>query len=149
MGNLEQPRRALRIAVGVERAGGRRAIDRQPRPAEDEQVEIELARAPAPPLAPPEGAFEPLERDEQGGRAGGRIGATRDVEGDDGVPELGLVLDPDRPAGVEARDGRQPDARQGGQGPDRGRERPGRVAEIRTQADPGAGPSGQGRSSAR
>ncbi len=128
MGHLEQLYRPVRVGVRIERAAGRRATDRQARPAEDEQIEIELARAPAPALAPPEGALEPLEGDEQRRRSGGRIGAGRDVECDDRVPELGLIGYPDRRRRVEARDAGEPGARQGREGVDGRRERRRRVA---------------------
>ena len=77
-----------RTAAPRRRGGARRAADRpcpgssdrpsggrsseSPRPAEDEQVEVQLARAPALAILPPERPLELLEGDEQGGRAGRR-----------------------------------------------------------------------------
>ena len=104
--------------VGVERASLRRPFDGEARPTEHQEVEIELARAPA--LARrrrPNVALEILERDEEVGRAGRRVGAGRDVERDDRVAEVGLVGDADRGGRVQARDAAETDAGQGGHAP--------------------------------
>ncbi|MDO8485896.1 MAG: Type 1 glutamine amidotransferase-like domain-containing protein, partial [Candidatus Limnocylindrales bacterium] len=42
-----------RVRVGVERPGLRRSLDREARSSEDEEVEVELARAPAAPATTP------------------------------------------------------------------------------------------------
>ncbi len=65
MRDLEQPRRLRRIGLGLDRAGLGRAVDREPGSAEDEQVEVELARTPAPPTPAPEVALEALQRREE------------------------------------------------------------------------------------
>ena len=80
-----------------------RPLDRDPRPTEDEQVEVELARAPAPSLPAPEGALERLELGQERQRPGRRVGSGRRVDRDDGVAELGLVGDADRRGRVQAR----------------------------------------------
>jgi hypothetical protein len=69
----------------------------------DEQVEIELARRPAPSVAAAEGPLDAFEggQQPQGSRGGVRAGG--EVEGDDSVPELRLVGHPDGRRGIEAR----------------------------------------------
>ena len=93
-----------RIGVGVDRARRRRPLDGDPVPAEDQQVEVELARPPATRGAGGRTSRSSvLERDEERERAGRRVRTGRDVEGDDGVAELGLVGDADRRGRVQPR----------------------------------------------
>ncbi len=88
----------------IGRAGLRRSLDDDPVAAEDEQVEVQLARPPALALTPSECLLQPLQPDEQRQRAGGRIGPEWDVDRDNRVAELRLVDDPDRRCRVEPRD---------------------------------------------
>ena len=72
----EQP---IRLA-GIQRHARGRALHRELSPAEDEQVEVELARAPALALLATEGALELLESHQQCSRARGRIGSGGHIE---------------------------------------------------------------------
>ena len=126
---------------GILAASLRRPLHPNPMAPEDEEVQVERARAPARPLATPERALEPLERDQQRERTRGGVGTDRDVERHDGVAKLGLVDDADRCRGVEPRDAGQPGARHGGEAVDRGRQGASRVADVRPQPDVRARPS--------
>ena len=119
----------------VIRAGLGRPLDGDPVATEQQQVEVELARPPAGALPAPERPLQLLERDEQRDGPGRRIRAGRHVELDRRVPELGLVGHADGRRRVEPRHGAQPRARQGPQRMDAGRDRPGRVAEVRPEPD--------------
>ena len=121
-------RRVVAAALG-------RPLDVDPVAAEDEQVEVDLARSPALPRLAAECPLEALERDEQRERAILGHPAARHVERGDGVPELGLVDDADRLGGVQARHAAEPGARERRERMDRGRQRPVGVADVRPQAD--------------
>ena len=82
--------------VGVDRAGVGWSFDRDARPPEHQEVELELARTPAPPMPPAELALQVLEPGEEVEGAGRGIRAGRHVEGDGRVVEVGLVGDADR-----------------------------------------------------
>jgi hypothetical protein len=131
----------------VVRLDAGRALDRQPGAAEHEQVEVELARAPAAACAAPERPLEALQRGQQCRRAGLWRGARRDVERDDGIVEVRLVGDADRPRNVEARNATQPRPGQRGERANRRAERRARVADVAAEADVRPDPPRQGRSS--
>jgi hypothetical protein len=124
---------------GIDRCGERqargRAFDREPRSAEDQQVQVELAWAPAPALSSAERALEVLERDEELGGAGRRIGSRRHVEGDDGVEEVGLVCHADGLRAVEAGGATEASAGHGCQRRHGVGQRAARVADVRPEAD--------------
>ena len=127
-------------------SGGRRSLDCDPVTAEDEQVEIELARAPALAILPAERPLELLEGDEQGKGPGGRVVSGRSVERDHGIAELGLVDDTDRLGRVKPRDPAQSDAGKCRDRPDSSRDGPRGVAHVCPEPDvrpnvPGQGPS--------
>ena len=63
--DLEEALGAGGIGGGVKRSAGRWAFDRQPRPTEQEQVEVELARAPPGADLAPERSLDRLQRHEQ------------------------------------------------------------------------------------
>jgi hypothetical protein len=129
--------------VRIRRPALRWAVDREPRSAEYEEVEIELARTPAPPPLPPERALERLQGSEQGLRAGLRVGPGRHVQGDDRVVELGLIGHADGCRQVQPGYAAQPRPRQRCQRADRRLERPRRIAHVRPEADVGTNPSSQ------
>jgi hypothetical protein len=110
MRHLEQLGGLGRVGGRVERPSVRRTIDGEPGAPEDEQVEVEFARTPASSDPPAGRSLEVLERDEQGRRTGGRIGAGRDVEGDDRIAELGLVGHADRRRRIQPGHGGEPRA---------------------------------------
>lgn len=126
--------------AGIQGQAAGRAVQGQPGPAEDEEVEIELPGPPALPLAATERALDPLQGDEERRRAGCRVGPGRDFESDRRVPELGLILEPDRLGGIEAGHAAKADVGEGSQGPDARGQRGGCVAEVRPQADIGSNP---------
>ena len=97
---------------GVIRSSAGGAVDRKPRAAEGEQVEIELTRSPPPTSLAPEGTLQRLQREQEGRGSRRRVGAGRDVERYDRVPEFRLVGDPDRARGIQTRHAAQPDTRQ-------------------------------------
>lgn len=109
MRDLQELRGLGGIAIRVEGAGLRGPLDREPSAPEHEQVEVELAGAPARARLTAEGRFETLQLDEQRDGPGLRVGAGRHVEGDGRVPEVGLVGHPDGGRRIEARD--TPEAR--------------------------------------
>ena len=98
MRHLEEPIGLAAIQSGVDRTAGRRAIEREPMTPEQEQVEIDLARAPARARATAELAFDALEGDQQIRRGDVWGSRGRDVQGDDCIAELGLVGDADEPS---------------------------------------------------
>ena len=110
--------------------------------SEDEEVEVELAGTPALAGLSPEGALDHLQREQQGQGAGLRVGAGRDVEGDDRVAELRLVRDADGRRRVEARDAGEAGAGQRGEGVDARCQRGRRVAEVGAEADVGPDTAG-------
>ncbi len=135
-------------ACGLRRIGHRvegpclgRTLDGKPGPSEDEQVEIEFARTPSP---APTAAERPLDRlqvrQQIEGTALG-IRPSRHVDSHNGIPELGLIGDPDRRRGIQPRDRPEVGGRQIGDGPDRLGERRIRIAEVRSKADIGANAS--------
>ena len=119
----------------IERSSVRGSIDRQPGSSEDEEIEVELPRAPALALMATERALELLEGDQERGRARRGIWTRGHVEGDGRVPEWRLIDDADRSRDVEPGDGPEADARQGRQRPDGAGKRAGRVAEVRPEPD--------------
>lgn len=88
----------------IARPGLGRALDVNPVPAEDEEVEIELPWPPALPLLASGHGLQPLEGYEERERAARGIGAERDIDRDRGVPELWLVKDTHRLGGIQPRD---------------------------------------------
>ena len=108
---------------------------------EDEQVEVDLARAPALPFLPAERPLEALEGDEQRERAILRPRTAGHVERGDGVPELGLVDHADRFCRIQAGHVTEPGAGERRQRVDRRLERPCGVAEVRSEADIRADPT--------
>ena len=138
MRHLEESGGLRRIGGGVNGSTLRRALDRQPRPPEHEQIEVELARPPASTLTPPELRLERLELDQQGERTGLGIGPGRNVERGRGVAELRLIGDPDGIGRVQPRHAAKSDPgqrREGCNGLGQGR---GRIPKVGTQADIGA-----------
>jgi hypothetical protein len=135
MGNLQESGGGSGIEVGGQRQALGRALDAQPRAAEEQQVEVDLARTPAPPLAAPEVPFESLQPDEEVRRARRWRFPRRRVERHGRVQEIGLVDDADWLRQVQPRDAAEPHAREGRQGDHRVRKRPPRIAHIRPQPD--------------
>lgn len=116
---------------------------------EHEQVQVELARPPALALLPAERSLELLEGDEQGDGARLGVVAARDVEGGRGIPELGLIDEPDGFCRVESRHPRQPGAREPGERVDAGSKARRAVPEIGPEPDVRPHPSSQVSASAR
>jgi hypothetical protein len=120
---------------GILRAGFGRPLDCDPVATEDEQVEIELTRSPALAIAAPERPLELLQGHEEGERPDRRIGTARDIEGDNGIAELGLVHDADGVGRVEPGDASKLDARHGRQGGNTRGDRRRRIAEVGPEPD--------------
>ena len=135
VGHLEESGRPGRIRVCIDGPAGRWSIDRQACPAEHQQVEVELARAPATADLPAERSLEVLERDEQRGRPRRRIGTGGDIESSDRIQEVRLIDDPDRPRGVQPGHPAESDAGQDSERVDRGRGRRSGVADVGTETD--------------
>jgi hypothetical protein len=131
MGHDEEP---VGLAP-IERQALGRPIQGQPRAAEHEQVEVELARPPALPIASAERPLELLEGDQESRRPRRRIGPGGDVKGDDRVAERGLVDDPDRRRDVQPRHRVEPCPGQGRQRTDAGGERRGGGADVCPETD--------------
>ena len=94
-----------RIGLGVDGAGVQRPLDVDPVAAEDEEVQVELARFPAVPRLATRATLDRLELREQVERRPVWIAGRRgDVEGGGSVAELWLVRDAPRRRRVEARD---------------------------------------------
>ena len=136
----DERRAALR---GVVRLRFRRPFDGQVRSAEEQQVEVELARAPADARPAPERPLELLERREQRRRADLGCPACGDVDRNDGVVEFVLVDDADRGGGVQRRYSTEAGAGEGAEGADGGRHRRGRIADVRPETDVRTNASGQ------
>jgi SAM-dependent MidA family methyltransferase len=122
----------------VVRPRGRRAFCREIGPAEDEEVEVQLARPPAFAFLAPERALERLQGRQEAEGARSLVGTGRHVKSHDGVPELGLVRLAPRSRRIQARHAAQPHTRQGGQGPNAGGQGGGGIAKIRTEPNVGA-----------
>ena len=122
------------MPTSTDRPAGGRSID-ELGAAEDQQVEVELARSPAAAGLTPERALDRLQPDQQDGGPDLRLWSGRHVKGRDGIAELGLVGDPDWIRRVQPRDGDQARVGQGGQGMDRGTQCSGRIAEVGAEAD--------------
>jgi hypothetical protein len=135
MRHLQKARGGPGIDLGRERCALGRSLDGEAVAAEEQEIEVQLARAPAPALTATELAFEPLERDEQVRGPRSRVGAGWDVEHDDRVQEVGLVGDADRLRSIQARDASEASARQVAQGVYRLGERRACVADVRTEPD--------------
>ena len=131
VGDDEQP---IRLALLEGHALGR-TVDREPSPAEDEEIEVELAGAPAFAVPASEGALQLLEGDQERGRARRRVGPGWHVKRDNRIPERWLIHDADRSCDVQERYGPEPDVRQGRERPDAAGERLSRVAEVRPEPD--------------
>jgi hypothetical protein len=131
VGDDEQPIRLARVeghALG-------RTVDREPSPAEDEEIEVELAGAPAFAVLASEHALELLESDQERGRARRRVWPGWHVKRDHRIPERWLIDDADGSRDVEARYLSEADAGQGRERADAAGERVGRVAEVRPEPD--------------
>lgn len=116
--------------------------------AEDEQVEIDLAGAPALTGFPAERLLERLERHEQRQCAGLGIGAGRHVKRGHGVQKVGLLGDTDRAGSIEPGDATQPHPGERRQGMDGSCKGALRFTHVRSQSDIGTnalhgGESGQ------
>lgn len=133
----------VRRSRWIRRAGFHGSLDVDPVTPEDEQVDVQLAGAPALALAPPERALKVLERDEQRQRAGFGIGPARDVDRHGRVAEVRLVDDTDGRRCIEPRDAAEPGTRQGREGMNPRGDRLGRVADIRPEPDVRANSPGQ------
>jgi hypothetical protein len=120
-----------------------RSLDRKFRPAEDEQIEIQLARPPSPSDLAAECTLELFEGDEQGRCSGRKVWARRHVERDDGIEEVRLVGQSDGRGSIQARNAAHASAGQGGQRRDCRSERVGRIADIRAKTDVRADRSSQ------
>ena len=131
---------AVRLAR-IERQALGRPVESETGAAEDEQVEIELARAPALAILAAEGALELLESDQQRGRSGRRVRAGRNVEADDRVPERWLVDHADRGRDVQPRHGAEADAGQHRERANPGREGRRRIPEVGAETDVRPDPS--------
>ena len=94
MRDLQQLRGLRRVGEGVIGARTGRALDADPRAAEHEQVEVELARAPPAARPAPERPLELLEVGEELECATRGFLARRDVERDDGVAEIAAGRSP-------------------------------------------------------
>lgn len=125
----------------VDRSGFGWPFDFEAGATEHEEVEVELPRTPATAAAAAERALESLQRGQQRQRAARWVRPGRDLEADHGVAELGLVHHPDRLGGVEAGDTAKASVGKRSEGSDRGGQRPGSIAEIRSEADVGADPT--------
>ena len=110
-------------------------LDADSMAAEDEQVEVDLARSPALALFAADRLLQPLERREQGQRAGLWVGPCRHVERDHRVQEIGLIGHADRLGAIQARGAAQSDAGQRRQGAQRVAQVGARVADVRPETD--------------
>src|SRR6185503_16489431 len=135
MWHLEEARGSPPIDLRRQRRAFGRSLDRQPRSTEEQQIKVELARPPAPPLLPPELALEALELDEELGRPGRRGRTGWDVQREDGIEEVGLVRDPDRLRSVEAGHATEARTRQGRQRGNGPGQRPPGVPDVRSELD--------------
>ena len=133
-----------RILVCVDRAGRGWPFDIDGMAPEDQQVEVELARSPAPTAAPTGATLEGLEPAEQLERRDGGFAATDpDVERDGSIPEFWLIGDAPRRGRVQPRDAGDVDPRDLVQRNDRARQRLRGIADVGTKTDVGAdGPAG-------
>lgn len=117
--------------------GGRPGREIEPMAPEDEDVEVDLAGPPPSPRPTTEGPLDGLAPLEE--RKGGLSGITHDpdVDGSDGVEEVGLVPGSDGPRPIEGRNRPDREAGCGGEGPDGGDEPTFAVAEVRSQTEVG------------
>ena len=135
MRDFEEASSRGRNGGGGERRGLRWAVDRQAGVAEDQQVEVELARAPATPGLAAEFALETLQVDEQARCPRRGVNAGGHVQGDDGVQEVGLVDDTDGIGPIEAGDATEARTGQGAERRQGVGQRSARVADVRPEPD--------------
>jgi hypothetical protein len=135
MRDLEESRRGGRIHCGRPRGALGWSLDGQPMAAEEQEVEVELARTPALPRLAAELAFDALERDKQVDRARRRVRAGGDVECDDRIVEIGLVRHSHRRRAVQAGDAAEAGAGHVGEGRDGLGQGPAGVTNVRPEPD--------------
>ena len=70
--------------------------------AEEQQVKVDFARTPAPALLSAKRLLDLLKGSEQSQGASVGVGTGRHVQRNDGVQEVGLILDPDGPGSIQA-----------------------------------------------
>jgi len=139
--DLEELRGLGRLGVRIDGAGIGRPLDSDPRPAEHQEIEIELPRAPASSPAPTERPLEVLESRHEPEGAGGRIRAGRHVECHDRVPELWLVRVADRIGRIQPGHTTQVRVGEACKRRHSGSQRRLGVTDIRSQADVGSNAS--------
>jgi hypothetical protein len=128
-----QPLDARSGRVGA--SGGGRAFDLQPVVAEHQQVEVELAWTPPPARTATERLLQAFQRVEESKRPGLRVRASRHVERDGGVGELGLVGHADRAGQEEPGHAPEPDAGERRERPHRSSQRGPGIANVGSQPD--------------
>jgi len=135
MRDLQQLRSLRWVGVGVGRASHRRALDGETGAPEDEQVEVEFARSPAPSHPASEVALHVFEGDEE--RQSARLWRSTggNVQGDDGIAELRLVDDAHRVRRIEPGNGTEACPRQRGKSTHRLGQRRLRVTDVRPETD--------------
>lgn len=131
----EELRSRDRIGRRVERAGLGWSFDRQARPPEDQEVEVELTRTPASTSKPTERSLEAFELGQELERSGRWFGGRVDLQGHDRIPELGLVDDPDGIRRVQARDAADPGVVEVSERLDGRGERPVGIPDVGAEAD--------------
>ena len=135
MRDLEEAASSARIELRGERRARWGPFDGESVPAEEQEVEVQLARTPAPTHSSAELALEALQRHQQVRRAGGRIRTAGEIERGNRIQEVGLIHDADRLRPVEARDASQMRAGQVPERLDGVRQRRARVTDVGAEPD--------------
>ncbi len=135
MRDLEEAGSGARIELRGERRPLWGPFDGESVPAEEQQIEVQLAGTPAPARSSAEIALEALERHQQVRRASRRIWTAGDIQRHDRIQEVGLIHDADRLRPVEARDASQMRAGQIPERSDGVRQRRARVTDVGAEPD--------------
>jgi hypothetical protein len=123
------------VALAARAAARLGSLEPEPVLAEEDQVEVELPRPPAPAVAPSERPLEPLERDEEGQRPFGRGGPGGHLERHDRIVEVALLEHAHGPRPVETGDLPDADTRERRERAHGERERPSCVAQVGAHPD--------------
>ncbi len=135
MRNLEDVGRARGIRIGVHGPGLGRSLHPDPGSPEDQQVQVEFARAPALSVTASEVTLDRFQLGQEDESALGRVGSGRCIERDDCIMEVRLIRDAHGSRRVEPGDAADANTGQRVKGANRSGQRGRCLADVRSKAD--------------